>query len=192
MILQWTKNGLKKRQRFEEAANAEPSRCASYSGPADESIVVRPDYKSLPLNAGLSLPLQRRVGVADFGLEPLLVRCFDSFCPPSGPISPDVKTSWIWSTLTMKDHGRPLACALAAMSSARLGLVHNDHFLLQQARARYMLALSALQCALYDSALALQDRTLAAIRTLSFYEVCLTMPSIAALLTNVVPLANKR
>ena len=52
-----------------------------------------------------------------------------------------------------------------------LTLVSFNSGILSQGRSQYDLALTSLQQALYDPALAFQDRTLAAMRTLSIYEV---------------------
>lgn len=75
----------------------------------------------------------------------------------------------------MPDRGRALTCAFAALCLARTGLTGDDQDLISQGRNQYALGLKAVQDALHDPRLAFQDRTLAAIRTLSIYEVRFTL-----------------
>ncbi|KAK3716317.1 hypothetical protein LTR37_006467 [Vermiconidia calcicola] len=76
----------------------------------------------------------------------------------------------MWGTIALTDHGRALTASFAALCLARTGNVLKDVSIMKQGRTQYAVALQSLQQALYDPVLAFQDRTLAAIRTLSIYE----------------------
>ena len=122
----------------------------------------------------LDLLLPRQVNTGPLILKQMQVRCLDSYLPQVGSAVPDVQSSWLWSTVAMSDHGRALAYSFSALCLTRVGIVLKDESLIKQGRCQYSLALISLQQALYDPELAFQDRTLAAIRTLSIYEVCLS------------------
>ena len=77
----------------------------------------------------------------------------------------------MYSVLDISDLGRTLSSAFAALGLARVGLVHQDRDLIAQGRSQYGLALALLQDVLQSPVLAFEDRTLAAMRTLSIYEV---------------------
>ena len=119
----------------------------------------------------VSIVLPREADVGFFVLNQIEVRCLETYLPRTGTVLSDVKKSWMWTILDLTDYGRALSCSFAALSLARVGMVRKDESLIMQARAQYSLALTSLQKALYDPELAFQDRTLAAIRTLSIYEV---------------------
>lgn len=104
-------------------------------------------------------------------LEQIEVRCLETYLPARGSVAAEVKGTWMYSILEIPDLGRTLSLAFSALSLARVGLVHQDQDIVSQSRSQYSLALSSLQDALYNQELAFQDRTLAAMRTLSIYEV---------------------
>lgn len=102
----------------------------------------------------------------------------DTYLPrvgSDGAVS-ELKRSWMWMTLDMPDQGHALETAFAALCFARLGGSRKDAVMLSRGRQQYALSLTSLQRALRKPELAFQDRTLAAIRTLSIYEVrCLQL-----------------
>ena len=71
----------------------------------------------------------------------------------------------------MSELGLALSSSFAALCLSRIGLTQNDDRLVQQGRSQYVAGLNALQEGLNTPGLAFQDRTLAAMRTLSIYEV---------------------
>lgn len=77
----------------------------------------------------------------------------------------------MWTAIDLPNRGSALEASLAALCFGRVGLVNKDDDLLSKARGQYAIGLNALQHALQKPRLAFQDRTLAAIRTLSIYEV---------------------
>jgi hypothetical protein len=77
----------------------------------------------------------------------------------------------MWTIIDLQAPGRALSCSFAALSLTRMGMVMKDEGLIRRARGQYGYALTALQSALYDPELAFEDRTLAAIRTMSIYEI---------------------
>ena len=77
----------------------------------------------------------------------------------------------MYTVITLNDLGPTLSCAFAALSLARIGLVYQDQQLILQSRSQYGVALASLKHILNIPELAFQDRTLAAMRTLSIYEV---------------------
>jgi hypothetical protein len=95
----------------------------------------------------------------------------ESYLPTSKPVILAVKSSWMWSVMSVSDLGRPLTCSFAALCLARSGLVLKDKDLIAQGRSQYGQALTSLQRALNDPEIAFQDTTLAAMRTLTIYEV---------------------
>lgn len=110
-----------------------------------------------------------------FVLEQMQVQCLHSYLPRDGSAVQDLKNSWMWSTIGLPDHGRALTCSFAALCLARVGMVQGNQDLISQGRNQYALGLNAVQDALDNPRLAFQDRTLAAIRSLSIYEVRLTL-----------------
>lgn len=121
------------------------------------------------MNDGILLPLQMNAG--GLMLDQIEVRCYETYIPSKGNMLQDVKRHWMYSILEIPDLGRTLSLAFSALSLARVGLVHEDQNLVAQSRSQYSLALTSLQETLYTPELAFQDRTLAAMRTLSIYEV---------------------
>lgn len=176
MILQWTNTGLKKRRRFEEIPSSEstPQRSGidstpQHSGVSDASS--RSSSSPAASDGDLSVAMPRQAHSGRFVLEQLQVKCLETYLPPSGSVSTSVKGNWMWGTIALTDHGRALTSSFAALCLARTGNVLKDEGIMKQGRTQYAVALQSLQQALYDSVLAFQDRTLAAIRTLSIYEV---------------------
>lgn len=102
----------------------------------------------------------------------LKVQCLETYLPRQGGGLAELKNNWMWSIVERNDLGKALTCSFAALSLARVGLVLKDDRLLIRSRTQYSIGLTSLQQALYDPELALRNETLAAIRTLSIYEVC--------------------
>lgn len=120
-------------------------------------------------NDGILLPMQLNTG--SMQLNQIEVRCLETYLPRRGTVAQEVKGTWMYSILEIPDLGRTLSLAFAALSLARVGLVNNDQEIVSQSRNQYSSALVSLQDALNRPELAFQDRTLAAMRTLSIYEV---------------------
>lgn len=178
VVIQWTNKGLKKRERFEEIAPA------SQSPESNSTTIVSIPSTSLPLRIHSSSPASWSSIEDDFNTIPtrqphsgglilaqMEVRCLETYLPDNGAAVSDVKSSWMWQTVDLPARGNALNSACAALSLARMGAVRRDQELVLQGRKQYAMALTYLQNALYDSELAFQDRTLAAMRTLSIYEV---------------------
>ena len=104
-------------------------------------------------------------------LQQLEMQCLVTYLPQGASAGEEVKMSWMWSMLSIPNPGRALSASFAALCLARTGIVQNDQEMISQGRAQYARGLALLQQALYEPELAFQDRTLAAIRTLSIYEV---------------------
>lgn len=85
-----------------------------------------------------------------------------------------MKSSWMWAVVqqSASEKGLALESSLAALAFARVGLVLENEDLIRQGRAQYSLALTSVQQALISTEEAFRPRTLAAVRTLSVYEVC--------------------
>jgi len=186
-VLQWTPNGLKKRQRFEEVAGSEQtprgeSSPLSHQSSSPDATIVR--YGSTSSRASspasstsdfaVSLPPQPGLGV--FLLQQIQNKCLDTYLPPRGEVMIDVKKTWMYTMSTLSCPGNALESSFAALSLARVGVVMKDNDLIAQGRGQYANALTRLKKALYDPETAFQDRTLAAMRTLSIYEVSLPAP----------------
>lgn len=99
--------------------------------------------------------------------------CVNTYLPRvgSGGAVAELKRNWMWMTLDMPDQGSALEASFAALCFARLGISNSDEGLLSRGRQQYALSLASLQRALQTPEVAFQERTLAAIRTLSIYEV---------------------
>lgn len=176
VVLQWTNKGLKKRERFEEVAPAPrstettyvsthiiPLNAVSINGSSTSaSARTTPDFNIIPMS-------QPHDGT--LVLQQIEARCMESYFGSGGAVVPDVKTSWMWHIMELTARGKVLDSAFAALSLVRVGTVNSDKGLVIHGRRQYAFALTNLQKALYDPDLAFQDRTLAAMRTLSIYEV---------------------
>ena len=169
-ILQWTETGLKKRRRFEEIAPARASPDASDTSTPQDSLIYAgssPSSSDDDFNTTLFRPPSPSYAI----LEQMLVKSLETYFPTDGVVISDVKSNWMWQVTDLPSRGTVLASSFAALSLARLGAVNGDRNLVMQGRKQYALALTSLQTALQEPDLAFQDRTLAAIRTLSIYEV---------------------
>lgn len=153
---------MKKRNRFEEVELVPES--------GRSNTMQHLGYNAGGLVANTStLPYQPNAAV--FALQQIEVRCLETYLPPDGSAIQDLKYSWMWSIITMPEYGRALTYSFAALCLARMGLVKKDNALIAQGRSQYGMGLQAIKDALAHPKLAFQDRTLAAIRTLSIYEV---------------------
>ncbi len=119
----------------------------------------------------------------DVILQQLKVQTLETYLPSLGQVRVEIQSSWMWTIMSIIDPGRALSSSFTALCLARAGAVLEDPSLVAQARSQYALALVSLQKALYDPELAFQDRTLAAMRTLSIYEVSRTLESLRRSLT---------
>lgn len=98
----------------------------------------------------------------------------DSYFPQVGSrgAAQEIKQNWMWMVLDLPDRGRALEPSIAALCFARTGLFKKDETLMNRGRTQYAQGLMSLQKALQNPGEAYLDRTLAAIRILSIYEVC--------------------
>ncbi|KAK5174515.1 uncharacterized protein LTR77_001595 [Saxophila tyrrhenica] len=168
-VLQWTPNGLKKRQRFEEVVGRKQ--------PSQDAALVKSRSSSpsstapAPSDSDIGLLLPAQAGIGSLVLQQLQTKCYETYLPPRGEVMVDVKETWMYTMNTLTDQGNALSASFAALSLARMGVVTGKSDLVAQGRGQYAIALTGLKRALYDPDLAFQDRTLAAMRTLSIYEI---------------------
>lgn len=171
-ILQYTGSGLKKRNRFEEAVVSSDESALVPSGSSRAAQALIQPFEAL----AFTLPYEPSVGrVIGAQVE---YSCLESYLPEVGSISAvqELKSHWMWSVLSVSDRGQALEYSFSALCYARVGLFNADQEVLSRGRAQYALGLNALQRALQNPDEAYQDRTLAAIRTLSIYEVHPLLP----------------
>lgn len=162
VILQYTSSGLKRRERYEEAKLS-----------SDSALVPNPPGRQARSFSASPLDLSKQPAVTRFIVNQVGVTCLDSYFPGVGGAgaAPEIRGNWMWMTLDMSDQGRALATSFAALCLGRVGGRNDDETLMARSRQQYSASLNALQRALQKPELAFQDRTLAAIRVLSIYEV---------------------
>jgi hypothetical protein len=121
------------------------------------------DVKALPVIQQLeSQSAQRSQIVAQF---------YESFAPLAVPAQKRTSYSaWLYLALSIPSPAPVLKQALEAIATTSKGRTTNDQALIKTGRKRYILALTSLQQTLLDPRLVQQDETLAAVRTLIFYE----------------------
>jgi hypothetical protein len=121
------------------------------------------DVKLIPVIQHLgSLSAQRSQIVAQF---------YESFAPLALPAQKRSSYSaWLYLALSIPSHAPVLRQALEAIATTSKGRMTNDQTLIKTGRKRYILALTSLQQALLDPVLVQENQTLAAVRTLIFYE----------------------
>lgn len=83
----------------------------------------------------------------------------------------DINHSWVQTAALIPNKGKALPLALHALALSRLGWSRKDEDFSQQGRTAYVGALSEFQKALWDERERRTDRTLAAARALTTYEV---------------------
>jgi len=143
----------------------EASQSSSGSPGALRRLAARPPV----LDNAVFLPYQ--VDAGPVILQKIEMDCFASYLPPNGGLFQDIRSNWMYTILSMSALGRTLGTAFAAFSLARVGLVNEDSSMLSQAQSQYATALTLLQYDLNTPERAFKDRTLAAMRYLSIYEV---------------------
>lgn len=162
-ILQYTGGGLKKRSQFEEMSAKAGSRLVlDVRDPASPSHPIT--LLSFP-----TTPSAGRLVLSQVGMV-----CMNTYVPDVGSAGAmqELKRSWMWMMLDKTDQGAALGASFAALCFGRVGIFSQDAALMSRAHTQYAVGLGALQYALQKPHLAFQDQTLAAIRTLSIYEVC--------------------
>lgn len=122
---------------------------------------------------GTAFTLPQQPNAKRLILDEVGVACMNTYLPKVGSEGAvvELKRNWMWMMLEMRDQGSALETSFAALCFARLGISKNDQNMLSRGRQQYALSLTSLQRALQKPEVAFQDRTLAAIRTLSIYEV---------------------
>lgn len=155
---------------------------------SDSSALVLGRNSAAAQSASIGvLPTQPTVG--RFILDQVGMSCLDSYLPTVGSEGAiqELKRNWMWMILDLPNRGQSLESSFAALCFSRVGIIGNDEGVLAKGRKQYAIGLNALQHALKKPDLAFQASTLAAIRTLSIYEVrcdCLVREERCSLLSS--------
>lgn len=108
----------------------------------------------------------------DFSGDHLINTFLDVYYPSDSSLTrQDVNHAWVAEAAVLPNPGKAMPIALRALALSRLGFANSDEAMKAQSRTVYVTALSEFQKALWDEKERRKDRTLAAGRALTLYEV---------------------
>lgn len=90
---------------------------------------------------------------------------------PLAQLGPMEERPWLLSVNSLPEPTKALEVAIMAISTARLGRLNADPFMIREGLRLYTLGLSEVQKALWDPELMYKDETLAASMALAMYEL---------------------